>query len=135
LIPPINGGRAWVDGENVAWCHRIGDWADKCLRSDCSCGFYSVWSRHHQYFHAGVGEIAGVIEMYGKVCVGGDGARSSKARIVALWLPSDTWSLFSPKRSIRGHYPNVRFYHNVDNMVSKEGVKKPTNLIYSGGFG
>lgn len=73
----------------------LGGWVwQECggVDPDCACGFYA----YHQDGIAGYGftgaghRIAGVIEGYGRVVLGTQGFRASKARILALVKPTIT---------------------------------------------
>jgi hypothetical protein len=100
----------WVNGENDAKC---GVWdaifaaetKGLAFRPDptgfvptdhqvatrwCTCGFYAYFAQQPNSFHQ-LQQIEGIIEAWGKVTIGLKGFRASKARIVALAIPHESF--------------------------------------------
>lgn len=140
-------GWGWGPGEQVAYCLKRGAWPGwredhaepRCDDPDhdmaaCTCGFYA--------YHDGVSDgmsgatvLHGVIEGYGKTTIGTRGFRCSKARILALAVPSvsssptasPTWGCPCPSCSgvitsqalvqLHANYPKVRLYADAAAML------------------
>lgn len=98
----------------------------------CHCGYYAYFDGANDYMHTSAGgfsslpwtatrwsaetsrpRVAGIIEGYGVCTVGSRGFRASKARIVALVLPTpETPSGQVRDMLIRRNYPDVPVYDN-----------------------
>lgn len=136
LTAPHHNSFAWRDGENIAHCSSCGKSAVECARYGrfrlCNCGFYCVWSDRDGYArpsNLSVGKIFGVIELYGNVTLGPQGARATKAKIVALHVPPGSWRPFQKYPPVMDNYPSARFYRNRDNLIVAEGVEFPQELF------
>lgn len=92
----------WRDGENHSRC--VYRSSVHNFAPNCSCGFYAYFPGSAD-FPDGC-EIAGVIEGYGDVQLNSKGFRCSKARIVALFLPTLPSSKYKPWQQKRTHYPS-----------------------------
>lgn len=140
LAAPHHGSFIWKPGENIALCERTGHTAVECANSarytNCGCGFYCVWDDTNQYaMHTNLmrSTVFGVIEIYGAVTIGGDGARAAKAKIVALHIPPNVWTPFNRGRlsvhPLMESYLGVRFYKERANLIAAEGVQRPDTLL------
>ncbi len=82
----INQGTIFTPGTNEAIC--TSDYGrTKHEIDNCSCGFYS-FTNGTDHYDNDKARIDGVIKQYGRTVIGELGARSEKAEIVALYMPS-----------------------------------------------
>ncbi|WP_091232530.1 hypothetical protein [Microbacterium sp. 3J1] len=121
----------WTPGENVAKCMERGnpfmlyDLDDRpqvreSARSahsiaECAHGFYGYYEGSNDYYESG--RVMGVIEAYGETIIGSRGFRASKARIVALHIPSEI--SFGRRRLITRNYPGLAIFDSFDAMVAE----------------
>lgn len=120
----------WTPGENVAKCMVRDDYAmfysesDRAPREatrpehsivDCAHGFYGYYEGSNDYYEHG--RVMGVVEAYGETIIGSRGFRASKARIVALHIPSEI--SVGRRRLIARNYPGVAVFDSFDAMVAE----------------
>lgn len=91
---------------------------------DCEHGFYAYYENSNDYYEAG--RVSGVIEGYGEAILGTRGFKSQKARILALYIPSDVKVGFK----VRHNYSSVPIFDSFDAMVREfpgdDGGVNPT---------
>lgn len=142
----------WESGENIAACRRgqsgwgpysyaPGGWVPTAAFNapeekkphkmrECKCGFHAYYDGSNDYYKQE--HVAGVIEGYGDTIIGTRGFRSSKARIVALWVPEDIDSLIfvfgvgSLRRRyddildyMQLNYPQIPLFQTFEDMVAE----------------
>jgi len=121
----------WLPGENLARCMERPDpmqyftgrqtWrlreAERPPHSlaECGHGFYGYYEGSNDYYEPG--RIMAVVEAYGETVIGTRGFRASKARIVALHIPSDI--SVGIRRLVARNYPEVPLFDSFDAMVAE----------------
>lgn len=83
--------------------------------ADCAHGFYGYYEGSNDFYEAG--RVMAVVEGYGETIVGTRGFRASKARIVALHIPSDV--KLGRRQLIARNYPGIPIFESFDAMVSE----------------
>jgi hypothetical protein len=120
----------WKDGENTALCYNPLNRKPKCsnpIQESCTCGFYGLFT-----IPSSTATISclGIIEGFGKVILAHAGFRCSRARIVALVLPTpriqnrrvfrelELYSEKAPSRFIKKRlikkYPGAKVFTSVE---------------------
>lgn len=122
----------WTEGENIADCvsmEPLGMY--RPVLSPCpgicedhhGCGFYGY--HKSAYVNAMLGApVWGVVSMYGRVEVGTNGVRSSKAKILALHARS---TLAGPAVALR--YPTVPMFVSDEFMLKAFPLSDVTELL------
>ncbi len=121
----------WTPGENVAKCMVRDEFAVLYSDSDrpslreakrpahsiaeCAHGFYGYYEGSNDYYERG--RVMGVVEAYGETIIGSRGFRASKARIVALHIPSEI--SVGRRRLIARNYPELAIFDSFDAMVAE----------------
>lgn len=121
----------WLPGENLARCleHRdplayLYSSGNRRVReaqrpahslAECGHGFYGYYEGSNDYYEPG--RVMGVVEAYGETVIGTRGFRASKARIVALHMPSEL--SIGTHRLVARNYPDVPVFDSFDAMVAE----------------
>jgi len=121
----------WMPGENVARCMQRPDpmaylmgrepgplrEAQRPAHSlaECPHGFYGYYEGSNDYYESG--RVMGVVEAYGETVIGTRGFRASKARIVALHVPSDV--SVGTRRLLARNYPELPVFDSFAAMVAE----------------
>lgn len=98
----------------------------------CSCGFYAYSNGYNDY--ADDTRLTGVIQGYGETQLGTRGFKCSKARVVALHIPSKVGKLGRRQVTneaghfarVRDNYPNVAIFDKYADMVEAFPVYEHT---------
>ncbi len=83
--------------------------------AECAHGFYGYYEGSNDYYEPG--RVMAVVEAYGETIIGTRGFRASKARIVALHIPSDIG--VGVRRLVARNYPEVPLFDSFDAMVAE----------------
>ncbi|KTR95374.1 hypothetical protein NS220_06125 [Microbacterium testaceum] len=121
----------WRPGENIARCMQRPDpmayltgrepgklrEASRAPHSlaDCPHGFYGYYEGSNDYYEPG--RVMAVVEAYGETVIGTRGFRASKARIVAMHIPSDI--SVGTRRLVTRNYPDVPLFDSFSAMVAE----------------
>lgn len=140
----------WTPGENEAKCMRRNDEYYQMLSygqrptgpavhesprpahslADCGHGFYGYYEGSNDFYTSG--RVMGVVEGYGEAVIGTRGFRVSKARIVALHIPTDV--AIGKRNLIIRNYPEIPVFDSFDAMIAEfppddagEGISPATD--------
>ncbi len=106
--------------------------------SKCTCGFYAYLNGVNDF--QGAGNVVGVIQGYGECVLGTRGFKATKARVVAVYVPTvdryidaETPADVLVRKStlpvsgdrLKTLYPEVKFYEDYDEMVAAHPPSEP----------
>ena len=96
----------------------VKDKADEFLDTDhsidaCSHGFYGYYEGSNDYYREGM--VMGVVEAFGEVVIGSRGFKSTKAKLLALYIPDSVD--YKKAALVKRNYKDVAFFPSFNAMM------------------